>query len=269
MTRSLPARVVGRARREVAQWRRALGAALVRSPAGGLVASARSRQLVHCFGDSHVRVFERIEQQRLLPSVWFDVTAVRGATALGLAHPDSKTQALPKFERVIRHLPAERPLLFMLGEVDCGFIIWYRAQKYGESPQVQLDASIENYTTFVDGLRAAGRTRLIVAAAPPPTILDGQDWGEVASLRRAVQTSLRDRTEITTRYNERLRHWTRENGIAFLDYEDDVLDPATELVRDEYRHGNALNHHLHPWRFADLMARQVAGVLGVTVATTD
>jgi hypothetical protein len=212
---------------------------------------------VHCFGDSHATVFRQIQEQRLLPATSFDVTMIGGATALGLANPNSQTQALPQFAAVISGLPPDRPLLFILGEVDCGFVIWYRAQTKGVSIQDELERSIRNYMRFIEEVRSGGHEHVIVAAAPPPTILEGQDWGEVANLRREVTASLRDRTSLTIEYNARLRAWTGAHGCAFVDYEREVLDEETGVVAETYRNPDALDHHLAPDVFAPLVAEKL------------
>jgi hypothetical protein len=215
---------------------------------------------LHCFGDSHAKVFTEIGDRRLLPATWLDVTIVSGATALGLANPRSQTRALPSFERVIAKIPRDRHLLFMLGEVDCGFVIWYRAQTRGLSPMTELDRSIGNYVGFMERLLAAGRTKLVIAAVPPPTILSGEDWGEVAHLRRVVKASLEERTDLTITYNARLHAWADAHRCAFLNYEPEVLDPVRGVVSSAYRNRDPLDHHLATEPFASLVARHLRGI---------
>jgi hypothetical protein len=225
----------------------------VAAPAAAVV----GRQLVHCFGDSHAVVFREIARRGMLPHTSFDIAIVAGATALGLANPNSQTRALPQFEHVIQRLPRARPLLFMLGEVDCGFVIWWRAQTKRVKPRAELKRSLRNYVAFLERLLGDGRRRLLVAAAPPPTILDGQHWGEIANLRREVTASLTERTELTFEYNARLRDWTRREGCSFLDYEADIVDPSSGLVAVEFRHANPCDHHLAAGPFAGVMARHL------------
>jgi hypothetical protein len=231
--------------------------AWLRSRSADAAAAARRATILHCFGDSHATVFGEIERRRLLPRTWLDVEMIGGATALGLANPNSRTRALPRFEQSIGAIAPDRHLLFMLGEVDCGFVIWYRAEQRGIPPARELERSIRNYTRFLDRLLEAGRTRLIVAATPLPTILEGQDWGEVANLRREVKASLKARTDLTLEYNARLREWARSRECAFLDYEREVLDPSTSVVAEAFRNPNPRDHHLAPGPFAALLARRL------------
>jgi hypothetical protein len=214
-------------------------------------------RMLHCLGDSHAQVFEQIRRDRLLRGTFIDVTQVGGATALGLANPNSRTAAFPTFQKSLQRIPAHHPVLFMMGEVDCGFLLWLRAETKGGDVEDELETSFRNYTSFLDGVLGSRTGRLIVTAVPPPTILDGQTWGEVADARKEVRASIVDRTRLTVRYNERLRRWTAERSVAFLDFESDVLDPDTGLVRSSLRNPDPLDHHLSPQGFAPLLARHL------------
>ena len=196
----------------------------------------------------------------MLPHTWIDLAVIGGATALGLANPNSRTRALPRFEHAIRSIPTGRPLLFMLGEVDCGFVIWHRAETRGIPVQRELDRSIRNYTRFLQRLQEDGRGRIVVAATPPPTIREGQDWGDVANLRREVKASLCDRTQLTLEYNARLRTWAAARGVAFLDYEREVLDAGTGVVAETFRNPNPRDHHLAPAPFGSVLAGHLRGL---------
>jgi hypothetical protein len=249
-----------RARRAINSARQAprgVRGAILRSPMGSLATRSGSRQILHCFGDSHAFVFVEIAKRDLLPHTWFDVVSVDGATALGMANPNSKTAALPTFRGVIDRLPADRKLLFLLGEVDCGFVIWYRAQKYGVSVDDEMAASLDRYTRFLRELLDEGRRNVFVAAVPPPTILDGGPLGPVGNARREVTASLPQRARLTKEYNDRLREWTRANACHFVDYEADVAD-ASGLVRSELRSRNPLEHHLERGPYSRVVAEHLS-----------
>ena len=85
-----------------------------------------------------------------------DVVSVSGATAFGLANPNSRTEHVQNVQKHIQRLPRSRTLLFMLGEVDCGYLIWLRAQA-GASVEDEMNASLRNYTDFLQRLRDNGR----------------------------------------------------------------------------------------------------------------
>jgi hypothetical protein len=174
--------------------------------------------------------------------------SVGGATASGLRMDRvSKTGALDTFlGALIPEDPGLLPVL-QLGEIDCGFIIWYRADKYKESVESQLHYSLNNYLVILKTIRDAGYgRRMIVTSAVPPTILDGQLEGEVASARSAVTASLKDRTALTLEFNAHLKTRCDIESIRYVDIASDFLDAKTGLIADKFRHPNVLDHHLNP-----------------------
>lgn len=85
----------------------------------------------HIVGDSHLRGIRRAAERGLIKRGCV-FTQVPGATAVGLRNPNSTTNALETFRAAL--LPRRNVIpVIHLGEVDCGFVIWYRAEKYGES----------------------------------------------------------------------------------------------------------------------------------------
>ncbi|CAO3421442.1 hypothetical protein [Azospirillum doebereinerae] len=207
-------------------------------------------------GDSHVQSFEIAATFGLLrrPSRFL---IVPGATAVGLRNPESRTQAIACFQKALLPvLPGVVPVI-QLGEVDCGFVIWWRAQTHGECVEAQLAASVAAYAAFVDSLLGAGYGRVVVTGAVPPTIRDGQTWGRVARARHAVTVSQRDRTDLTLRYNQRLAELAVRLGLPYADISARVLDAGTGLLADAYRNPDARDHHLHPIQGAHVWAEAI------------
>jgi hypothetical protein len=227
-----------------------------------ILARVGGRTRCVCLGDSHIRIFSHIQQRELLERIWFDVVRVRGATALGIVNPNSQTSALGVFRARLARTPRWQQLLFMLGEVDCGFVIWYRAEQRHAGVDEQLNDTIDNYLSFLRSVRADGFQRIAVISAPLPTIADGQTWGEIANLRQAVRASQLQRTALTLRYNELLGERCVAEGIQFVDATSRQLDPTTGLVRQEYLNSNPLNHHLDADLYAQLIVDGVRPVLG-------
>jgi hypothetical protein len=215
----------------------------------------RRRPHLIALGDSHVQVvLDAARRPELRAAV--SLCSVYGATAQGLMNPNSATDAVAVFDHRLRRVPEWQTLVFLLGEVDCGFVIWHRAEKHGVSVESQLIRSLTAYGGLLE--RNAGRHRTLVLSAPLPTIRDGQDWGTIANLRRDVRASQRSRTELTLEYNSRLEVLCREVGARFLDVTTATLDPGTGLIATEFNHPDPMEHHLHPQRYAEL----VAAVLG-------
>lgn len=201
---------------------------------------------LHFLGDSHLRAPRFAAEQG-----WFEprkchFTLVGGATAIGLRHPKSKTQALAVYREVLLPFRPNVIPVFQLGEVDCGFVIWVRAQRYAESVSEQLDQSLRAYVSFLRDIRDAGYGALIVTPAVLPTIRDGQLDGEVSHLRREVQASYRQRTDLTLAYNARLAEMCEAEKFTYVDFMPDLLDSETCLLDARFRHSDPADHHLDP-----------------------
>lgn len=199
---------------------------------------------IHCVGDSHTSVFQHIQNARSLPHTILKFCIINGATATGIANPNSQTQARPIFEKYIAQIPAGDYLLVSLGEVDCGFVIWYRSQKYGTLVQAQFEQALTGYYNFLKQCKSEGHPKLMVMSVPLPTIKDGQDWGEVANRRREIKTTLAERTAMTLKFNSHLRQFAGQNDIPFLDVEPHLYNAQTGLLDKRYLNANPLDHHL-------------------------
>jgi hypothetical protein len=77
---------------------------------------------------------------------------------MGMANPNSKTNALIYFNKKLKTMSRNDYYVFVLGEVDCGFLIFYRAKKYNISINSQLNLSIYNYQKFLLSVKKIKRT---------------------------------------------------------------------------------------------------------------
>lgn len=226
--------------------------------AADLVARVTGRRIIHCFGDSHAYVFGNVERHNHLRRTWLDVNVVGGATALGLENPNSRTEALRIFVGRIAKLPAGRTLLFFIGEVDCGFLLWYIAEQRGLPLEEVTERSFGSYTRFLGRLQAEGRHQIVVATVLLPFVEDYATWAGLKSARKAVRATLDERTALTKRYNAALRAWATSNGCTILDLEAEVTDPATGRTRAELINPNPLDHHYNYPVFEKVVARTLA-----------
>jgi hypothetical protein len=205
------------------------------------------------FGDSHVATIAWASQNGVL--IWpAEFINVGGATAVWLRNPNSLTSALQTFADRLLPPVADAVPVMHLGEVDCGFVIWYRAAKYCESIEAQLEASVAAHVAFVDRLLAAGYPMVVLTGASLPTVPDGQVWGEVANRRRDVVVPRAERTALTLKYTARLSEAARQRSQPFVDIAGYVLDAATGEVRPEFMNDNPTDHHLNPSRAGPLWA---------------
>jgi hypothetical protein len=212
---------------------------------------ARRRVLV--IGDSHAKIFHHYSFLCRLPRSHFHVTAKGGATASGLATPKSVTQAYQIFRKALDEIPRNL-VIVQLGEVDTGYVIWYRARKHQASVQDMFDLAIKTYSDFL--LEIAATDRVMVISAPLPTITDDNDWGEVADLRKEVTTSQKQRTDLTLLFNRRMEEFCRDHGIGYLNLDGACLS-EDGIVHPYYMHANAMDHHYHAGRYARLLCKRI------------
>lgn len=208
---------------------------------------------INCLGDSHAEIFGLIEEEGVLKRTRLNSCVVPGATAIGMANPNSKTKALTVFRNYLKKISKKEAVLLLLGEVDCGYLIWYRAQEKKYEFEEQYQLSLGNYIKLIEWVVDQGFMSIIVCEAPLPTILDGQDWGEVANMRKNVKATIHQRTALTRRYNQEIKNFCNERSIKFISYEKNILDPNKIIIMDLYKSKDPLNHHLDAEMFSVIM----------------
>lgn len=219
-----------------------------------LLAWASRRTHVLCIGDSHIKVIEDVH----VPGVWFRVKMLGGATASGVENPNSKTQSRSIFGAWLKRAKPWQGVLIQLGEVDCGFVIWYRAERHGISISEQLEMTLDSYAGFIESIRAMNFRRVTVLSAPLPTIGDSPtEWGEVANLRKAVTTKQIDRTNLTLKFNELLSERCSAIGVEFVDVTSKQLDPHTGIVDRKLLRPTYHDHHLADEPYARLIGDEL------------
>jgi len=209
-------------------------------------------------GDSHAQIFGHDLFKIYLPFVRFDVCSVGGATVSGLNNPNSKTATSEIFRNKLKGTPHGTSVIVMLGEVDTGFVIWYRAEKHGEMVETMLEKAVRNYRALIEEI--ASNHKPIVISTPLPTITDDNDWGEVANLRREVSVSQRERTQLTLRFNAAIKAWCREKGIAYLDLDTESIGEHG-LVSGSLLHDNPRDHHYASKQYIRLMVPKLRQLL--------
>ncbi len=194
-------------------------------------------------GDSHASIFHDPQLACRFQKSFFHVFNIGGATASGLANPNSVTRAYQTFRAALDDTTA-RQIIVMLGEVDTGFVIWYRAQKYNESVASVTDKAILTYTGFLLEIQARP-ARVICVSTPLPTIRDGNDWGEIANARKEVNTTQAERTRLTLHFNQQVAAFCREHDITFIDLDPESLG-ADGTVKSELLNPDPNDHHYAP-----------------------
>lgn len=200
-------------------------------------------------GDSHVLVFNCAYMSESFPDHRFEVVEVPGATVSGLPNPNAITQTKSKFDEAVRVTKAEK-VIVMIGEVDTGFVIWYRVQKYGASVDEMTQLALTNYQQLLLELR--DRFDVACVSTPLPTIRDGTHWGEVANLRKEITATQRERTALTLAFNEAMQTFCHNNGIEYIMLDGDSLDDDG-LVRASLLNSDPLDHHYDPTLHAQMI----------------
>lgn len=208
-------------------------------------------------GDSHIPVFTHPLFKEKFPNLFFNVLTVIGATASGLENPNSKTKAYPAFRKAIKQSTAKQ-VIIMLGEVDTGFVIWYRAQKYQESVAAMMDKAITSYSRFLAELKM--RFEVVCISTPLPTIQDNNDWGDIANARREVTASQVERTALTLEFNRTMQLFCEQNSIRYI-----MLDALSlgehGIVKADLLNNDSNNHHYDPDQYSRLLAEELTGVI--------
>jgi hypothetical protein len=145
----------------------------------------------------------------------------------------------------------------MLGEVDCGSLIWRRSAKYALPVEALLEESLANYQAFLSSVIGLGYEKLIVSTIPLPTIFDDPASGETDPFRPDVSASLAERTDLTLRYNARLREYCNQTGLRLLDFEADLLDASSGVVGHQFLRDDPLDHHLAFLAVAPVLAAKL------------
>lgn len=206
-------------------------------------------------GDSHSSVFNYINNN-YLSNVRFRVRTIGGATAFGLANPNSKTNAFQEFKIALKSRKSK--VIFILGEVDTGYLIWWRAQKYDLTIEDQFEESLKNYIGFIDSYLSRGLKDVILVSAPLPTIKDNfKEFGKIAGERSAVKATQAERTDLTIRYNKRLKSFCDSRGLVFLDVDKYMLDDRTKLIKSSFLNSNPLDHHCDNDQYASAIIKEL------------
>jgi len=191
-------------------------------------------------GDSHADVWRHIDSD-----IKFDVLPVGGATSTGVNKPNSKSNSLIAFRQKIKETKESDYVMIMLGEVDCGFAIWYYAEKYKIPIDKQLAQSLTAYEKFLNEeiLKKFHNTQVIIVGSVLPTIKDQTNKMFLKGARSQINASLIDRTKLTIDYNSELKIIARRLGTHYIDITNELLG-SNGVIKDEYLNKDPYNHHL-------------------------
>tara|TARA_B110000467_G_C18128209_1_gene371799 strand:- start:89 stop:745 length:657 start_codon:yes stop_codon:yes gene_type:complete len=212
--------------------------------------------------DSHARVFEYFNHKNGYQK--YIVCEVGGATAQGAVNPNNQTNSLVEFKKQLQEIKKENcsHIAIMLGEVDCGFVIWVRAKRYNISIDEQLNNSVGNLFKFIEEevLPFFKAEQVILLGSVLPTIKDNTAKEFLKGARSEVENSQQERTELTLRYNQLLLENAQQKGYHYVDISTETTDPNTALVAEAFLSENANDHHLSNELSHHLWNQKITGI---------
>jgi len=210
-------------------------------------------------GGSHARIFHHNSFSKFYPNTEINICSVDGATITGLKNPNSQTQAGEVFTSFIESDISELPIV-LIGEVDIGFLIWYRNQFKGEELNELKDRFVTNYLSFIRQVRAKYGV-VIALSIPLPTIQDGEKFGDVANARKNINASQMERTNFTIKVNNELESLLcKLNGVHFFNF-DKLCLGVNGLLSLDFVNLDIYDHHYNKNRYAKLIRTELDLVL--------
>ena len=199
------------------------------------------------FGDSHTKYYLKNGANKIQNDIKFDICYVGGATAQGAVNPNSKTKALSTYRETLERKKNNNYDYFgiMLGEVDCGFVIWYRAKKYNKTVQEQIMLAVNNLEEFLknDVEKVFSKDKIVVVGATLPTIKDNTDKKFLSGARSEVDANLQERIDCTLEYNNQLAIMVKKNNYLYFDITKETFDQENYCVFPQFLNKNQSDHH--------------------------
>ena len=216
-------------------------------------------------GDSHSQIFNYCNKKQ--QNIHFEVVIVPGATAQGSVNPNSNTNALSIFKEKLNNIKHNnfKFIIINLGEVDCGFVIWYRKIKYNIGIKDQLKITTDNLFNFInlEILPYFESSKIIINGSVLPTIKDNTDKKYLTGARSEINASQIDRTELTIKYNSILKNYSLINGYNYMDITNYILDDETKVVNTIFLNKNIYDHHLDNENTYNLWLCELYKIIGV------
>ncbi|MDO9106915.1 MAG: sulfotransferase family 2 domain-containing protein [Methylovulum sp.] len=215
------------------------------------------KKTILVLGDSHVKIFKRPNWLNIGSEIKWEVVSVEGATLSGLENPNSKTQAGVQFNEALSKHNAD-VIVLCLGEVDTGFVIWFRAEKDAVQVQQAAQRAVDNYCRLIESARL--KAEVVVVSTPLPTLPDGSTEGAIAKARAEVTATQQQRTELTCWFNAQIKNWCEAKSISYVSL-DDLSKGDDGLVSPALRHANPRDHHYNPKQYRKLLKENMLPVI--------
>jgi hypothetical protein len=190
-----------------------------------------------------------------------DVLAVGGVTPQGAVNPNASFDGMDVFKEQLLDLEEGKYdyVGLMLGEVDCGFVFWYLAQKSNVSIFDQLDRALKNYENFITSyiLPKYEPEQVCIFGSVLPTISDDTEKKYLKGARAEVKATQYQRTALTLVYNGRLQALARKLGLYYIDITLETMDFSKGILSEAFANPDPANHLLDESRAAPLLADRI------------
>jgi hypothetical protein len=137
-------------------------------------------------------------------------------------------------------------VMIMVGEVDCGFTMWYRKDKYNTSIKEQLDNAVSKLFEFIDNeIRTKyDAEQITIIGANLPTLFDHVIPMQKVRREFKRHRTLKERTQLTLMYNDNLKNESIKRRYKYIDIVKETMDSTTQVVDRQYLRPNERDHHL-------------------------
>jgi len=209
-------------------------------------------------GDSHTQVFKSGRFPHNFPQFNWDVLTVIGATISGIDNPNSKTNAMQIYNERLEKRDFSKVIL-QLGEVDIGFVMWFKSQRDAIPISEYFDLTLTKYQEFIEKVRSYCENVMVVSV-PLPTIRDGETLGKVANQRSNIHATQEERTKLTLKFNSLLKAYCESTCILYLDL-DYVSLGDDGLVSDRLRNKDKADHHYCKFAYSEVLVENLKKVI--------
>lgn len=209
-------------------------------------------------GDSHLGVFEYIFDHQLLTPHFINCDVVGGATAYGVLNNHSITKSFVRFTHALQRFQHSDLVVIMLGEVDCCYLLWKKANGKPESAMALLPKCMEGIQRVINKTNELiPNAEIVLAGAVLPTIKDEQYLSQESVMRREITATQRERTELVLAFNAELHALAKSNECHYLDITAATLDQNTGLLNDDFLLDELIDHHQSQAKTANLWVREL------------
>lgn len=212
----------------------------------GYLKYKKDAKLIKVIGDSHTSIFDGYVGDDYI----FDQTRCHGSTARGSINPNTKTNSLAIFKKGLKGKKGEK-IIVQLGEVDCGYLIWYKNKHTGESIELATKKSIDNLFNFIKTeIRPIYEpNEIIVMGVIPPIIEDNTSPNFLKGKRADADVTLNQRLNLTNTWNKEVLKRCSDLGYLYLDINSEISNKHGKVL-EQYKNPDIWNHHL--WEYSTI-----------------